>query len=60
MHRVKELIDELGLPTRLRDVGVPKEALGAIAAASFHDSIARETLTKLDTGSFLSVLEAAW
>jgi alcohol dehydrogenase class IV len=60
VHRVKELIGEIGLPTRLRDVGVPKEALEAIALASFHDSVARETLTKLDMRSLLDVLEEAW
>ena len=57
---IKGLISQIGLPHRLRDVGVPKQALQGIAEASFHDSSARETLKKLDTKQLLTVLEQAW
>jgi alcohol dehydrogenase class IV len=57
---VKELINKIGLPTRLRNVGVSKEALEAIAEASVHDFYANETLKKLNTKQLLGVLEQAW
>ena len=37
INRVRELISEIGLPTRLREVGVPREGIQVIAEASMTD-----------------------
>ena len=36
---VAALISRLGLPTRLRDAGVPEEAIAAVAEAALHDPL---------------------
>lgn len=58
--RVRELIREAGLPTRLRDVGVPHDGLRGTAAASLRDWTTREGLKPVDEAQLLGILEQAW
>ncbi len=58
---VRELISELGLPTRLRDVGVPEEGLAAIAEASMHDFATSYSVKPVTSKEqLLGILEQAW
>ena len=55
------LCQQLGLPSRLRDVDVPEEGLAAIAAATLHDrALATNPIQITDAAPILSVLRAAW
>jgi alcohol dehydrogenase class IV len=55
------LCQQLGLPSRLRDVDVPQEGLEAIAAATLHDrALATNPIRITDAAPILSVLRAAW
>jgi len=58
---VARLCQQLGLPSRLRDVDVPPEGLEAIAAATLHDrALATNPKPIADAGPILSVLREAW
>jgi len=58
---VEALRDSLGLPGRLRDVGVPEEGLELIAAATLHDrSLATNPTPVTDAGPIMSVLRSSW
>ena len=58
---VEELRDSLGLPNRLRDVGVPEEGLVLIAAATLKDrSLATNPTPVTDAGPIMSVLRSSW
>ena len=58
---VAQLCQQLGLPSRLRDVDVPQEGLAAIAAATLHDrALATNPMPITEVGPILSVLQAAW
>ena len=58
---VDQLCRTLELPERLRDVGVPKEGLELIAAATLHDrGLATNPKPINDSGPIMSVLQDAW
>jgi alcohol dehydrogenase class IV len=58
---VAELIAGLGLPTRLRDVGVRPEQLDAIAKGSMHDRWVHTNPRKIDGSAVVrTLLDAAW
>ena len=58
---VDQLCRTLGLPERLRDVGVPEEGLELIAAATLHDrGLATNPKPISDAGPIMSVLRDAW
>jgi alcohol dehydrogenase len=58
---VEDLRNSLGLPGRLRDVGVPEEGLELIAAATLHDrSLATNPMPVTDAGPIMSVLRSSW
>jgi alcohol dehydrogenase len=58
---VEDLRDSLGLPNRLRDVGVPEEGLELIAAATLQDrSLATNPTPVTDAGPIMSVLRSSW
>ncbi len=58
---VAELISGLGLPTRLRDVGVKPEQLDIIAEGSMHDRWVHANPRKIDSpGVIRTLLDAAW
>jgi lactaldehyde reductase len=51
VQAVQQLVRDLGLPGRLREVGVPEDALDSIAAAAYSDGderrLARQLLRKM-------------
>jgi maleylacetate reductase len=58
---VAELISGLGLPTRLRDVGVKPEQLDIIAEGSMHDRWVHTNPRKIDGPAVIrTLLDAAW
>ena len=58
---VAELIAGLGLPTRLRDVGVKQEQLDHIAEGSMHDRWIHTNPRKIDGPAVIrTLLDAAW
>ncbi len=58
---VAELISGLGLPTRLRDVGVKPEQLDVIAEGSMHDRWIHTNPRKIDGPAVIrTLLDAAW
>ena len=58
---VEDLRDSLGLPNRLRDVGVPEEGLELIASATLQDrSLATNPTPVTDAGPVMSVLRSSW
>ena len=58
---VARLCRSLGLPARLRDVGVPEDGLELIAAATLHDrGLATNPKPVHDAGPIMSVLRDAW
>ena len=58
---VAQLCQQLGLPSRLRDVDVPQEGLVAIATATLHDrALATNPIPITEVGPILSVLQVAW
>ena len=58
---VAELISGLGLPTRLRDVGVKPEQLDLIAEGSMHDRWVHTNPRKIDGPEVIrTLLDAAW
>jgi maleylacetate reductase len=55
------LVSELGLPTRLRDVGVREDQLDVIAENSMHDRWIHTNPRKIDGPAVVrSLLDAAW
>ena len=58
---IEAFVRESGLPSRLRDVGVPQEDLAACAEAALSDgSIVYNARPVTDAAEVLGVLEAAW
>ncbi len=58
---VEDLRNSLGLPSRLRDVGVPEEGLELIAAATLKDrSLATNPTPVTDAGPIMQVLRSSW
>lgn len=55
-----KLAQDLNLPTRLRDVGVPKAALPIIAEGALRGFVAHQTVCPVDQQSVTTILEHAW
>jgi 4-hydroxybutyrate dehydrogenase len=60
IERVRRLNKEIGIPTRLRDVGVKEEDLGRIAQKAFEDASHHSNPRKCTEGDLLSILRAAF
>ena len=61
MARVESLTAEVGLPQRLRDVGVGRDDLPGVAAHTLGDqSVATNPRAVTAVDDVLGVLEAAW
>ena len=56
----RELAARVGLPRRLRDAGVPREALGEVAEAALSDGSIVYNPRPADAASLTELLEAAW
>ena len=58
---VSRLCQSLGLPQRLRDVGVPEEGLELLASATLHDrGLATNPKPISNSGPIMDVLKEAW
>lgn len=60
IERVRRLSAELGLPTRLREVGVREEDLPRIAAKAFEDASHQTNPRKCTENDLLSIARAAF
>ena len=59
--RVESMRRSLGIPDRLRDVGVPEEGLELIASATLHDrALATNPRPVSDAGPIMTVLRNSW
>jgi maleylacetate reductase len=58
---VRELVQELGLPTRLRDVGVRRDDFPAIATKTMHEALLRNSRKPVGSSADVQeILELAW
>jgi maleylacetate reductase len=58
---VADLVARLGLPGRLRDVGVKPDQLDRIAAESMHDRYVPANPRRIDSPAVVRrILDAAW
>lgn len=58
---VRELIEDLGLPSRLRDVGVTREQFDAIAEGSVHNVFVSQNPRPIEgPEQIMEILEMAW
>lgn len=58
---VRDLVASLGLPTRLRDVGVKREDFGVIAEKSMHDHAVKTNPRPVEKpADVVEILELAW
>lgn len=57
---VAALIGTLGVPHRLRDVGVGRDKFGPIAKATLGDIVARESPVTVTEEAIIDLLQAAW
>lgn len=58
---VRDLIASLGLPTRLRDVGVSREDFGVIAEKAMHDHAVKTNPRPVEKpADVVEILELAW
>lgn len=56
----RQLFASLALPMRLRDLGLPKEALGQIADDAFQDWFLSQNPRQASLADLTHILEAAW
>jgi 4-hydroxybutyrate dehydrogenase len=54
------LVVRIGLPARLRDIGIPEAALEAVAAAALQDNAHKTNPRPLDQADYLGLLQAAY
>lgn len=58
---VRDLVQNLGLPTRLRDVGIRREDFPAIATKTMHEPLLRNSRKPVDSPADVQeILELAW
>lgn len=58
---LQSIFDALGIPKRLRDIGVTRESLSQLAAISMEDWFVRDNPRRVrDAGELEQVLEGAW
>ena len=60
-HAIRNVFAKIGMPTRLRDIGVPEEALSVLAADAATDWFLHQNPRPVaGTADILEVLRAAW
>ncbi|QEC50667.1 iron-containing alcohol dehydrogenase [Baekduia soli] len=57
---MERLFDELGVPRRVSDFGVPREKMDAVAKATLGDLVVREAPRKVDEQVVYELLEKVW
>ncbi|KTG10731.1 hypothetical protein AUR64_05930 [Haloprofundus marisrubri] len=57
---VRELQEEIGVPYRLRDVGVDRDDFEAMAEIAAHDSAMANNPKRVTASDIVALLEAAW
>ncbi|WP_224333021.1 iron-containing alcohol dehydrogenase family protein [Haloprofundus halobius] len=57
---IRELQEEIGVPHRLRDVGVDRDDFEAMAKIAAHDSAMANNPKRVTESDIVSILEAAW
>lgn len=60
VERVRDLLDEIDIPARLRDVGVERAQFPAIVEESMPSGSLKHNPRPLDAGDVRAILEAAW
>lgn len=61
IRATRELIGELGFPTRLRDVGAQREDFAVIAERALHDTAISGNPRLVESASeIVGILERAW
>jgi alcohol dehydrogenase class IV len=60
VEAVRGLATRIGLPARLREAGVPREALAEVAEAALSDGSIVYNPRPADAASLAELLEAAW
>ena len=61
VEALQSTFDALGIPKRLRDIGVTRESLAHLAAISMEDWFVRDNPRRVrDAGELEQVLESAW
>lgn len=57
---ITQLASDCGLPTRLRDIGVPEDALEMLAEQAFSDGAIYHNPRPAEPSDLLEILRAAW
>jgi len=60
VEALESLVAKLGVPRRLRDIGVSKDDLGDVAEAAMTDWFIVRASRKVNAGELLEILNAAW
>ncbi len=60
IEAVRSLVEDCRLPARLRDVGVPEDALPALAEATLGDAAIFTNPRPITFDDALELLQAAW
>lgn len=60
VEAVEALIDRLGLPKRLRDINIPREALPALSQKAFEDSCHQTNPRPCSREDLLKLYEESW
>ncbi|HWF34072.1 MAG TPA: iron-containing alcohol dehydrogenase [Solirubrobacteraceae bacterium] len=58
--RIERLIDELGVPRRVSDYGIPADKMAGVASAALGDIVVRESPRKVDEKVIYELLETVW
>jgi alcohol dehydrogenase len=58
--RMDSLLNELGVPRRVSDFGVPREKMAGVARAALGDIVVRESPRTVDEEAIHQLLETVW
>ncbi len=57
---MERLFDQLGVPRRVSDYGVPRDKMAGVASAALGDIVVRESPRKVDERAINDLLETVW
>lgn len=58
--RIERLLDELGVPRRVSDYGIPRDKMPGVASAALGDIVVRESPRPVDETVINELLETVW